>query len=64
VASRRHKRRKQCIGKIRYSSSAEALKESKRLRWHNITKKDDFQYLDAYPCKYCGGWHVGHQRRK
>lgn len=42
-----------CERKVRYATKAEA-KEAKSNNWT----------VSAYPCDYCGGWHLGHDRRK
>jgi hypothetical protein len=48
MSSKRHIRRKSCEGKVRYATVEEARK---RLRGG----------MNAYRCKFCGGYHIGHR---
>ena len=42
-----------CARKVRYGHAESAEKAAKVM-----TKKVD-RPMEAYPCAYCGGWHVG-----
>jgi hypothetical protein len=44
-----------CSGKRRYDTSREA-DEMARHRREESGETD----LDIYPCRVCGGWHIGH----
>lgn len=54
MASKRAKRRKSCEKKIRHETK-EAANAQRFLATH---------YVAAYPCSFCGGWHVGHPPQK
>jgi hypothetical protein len=56
MASKRHQRWKACGRKAKYTKR-EAIGRAKYLR----ATKDI--WVNAYQCKYCGGWHVGHPTR-
>lgn len=48
-------KRKQCGSKMRYKHPWQARHAIKcTLRKHFI-----FHKLEPYPCKHCGGWHIG-----
>ena len=51
---RRPSRRSSCIGKVRYGASS-----SKRAA--RILKNNTGDKVHAYPCFYCGSYHVGHR---
>ena len=53
MSSKRRQRRQQCDGKDRLTQT-EAI-----ARKHSIRKRTGDR-LNAYPCAYCGHWHVGH----
>jgi hypothetical protein len=53
----RLKRQRKCDGKRRHDAEAEARREAARLRASTDA------WLRAYPCGFCGGWHVGRARR-
>lgn len=56
MASKRGVRRKACDGKIRHTDKRNSLK-------HLISlKKEGGVNLNAYRCKFCKGWHIGHYR--
>jgi len=55
MSSKRRIRRKACVGKIR-STTAEAAREQ-MLATHRPGR------LNVYPCRFCGGYHVGHRPR-
>jgi len=57
MSSKRHRRRKQCSGKVRYES-IERAQGAANLLWVKGLK------LRAYGCRFCGGFHVGHMMRK
>jgi hypothetical protein len=56
MASKRHKRRNQCDGKLTHSSLDFAFAHVDRLRKRGFNVR-------PYKCNYCGSWHVGHPRR-
>ena len=56
MASKRRLRRKQCEGKRRYATQAEAQTQADRSRG-----VDGGQCIDPYLCDFCGGWHIGHR---
>jgi hypothetical protein len=45
-----------CARKHRFTSYREADKVAARMR-----RRDD-EPMVAYGCRFCGGWHVGHER--
>jgi hypothetical protein len=55
VASKRHKRRRGCEGKVRHTERADALQHLRQLR-----RIDHAWHLNIYRCRFCKGWHVGH----
>jgi hypothetical protein len=46
--------REHCKGKINYKSEMTAVRAAREM---HKKKKEPFQ---AYQCKCCGGWHIGH----
>lgn len=44
-----------CHGKVKYSESSAARAASKML----AKKQEPFE---AYKCRHCDGWHIGHPR--
>ena len=48
-----------CIRKTGYSR-AEALKQACKLQQNEKAKPGIV--IDAYSCKYCGMWHMGHRK--
>jgi hypothetical protein len=53
MASKRNVRRKQCAGKVKYTSANDAWAALRHLRGRLGT-------MQAYHCTFCGGWHLGH----
>jgi hypothetical protein len=51
-------RAKSCQKKRRYATSSEA-EDTARHRREESGEKD----LEIYPCRFCGGWHIGHPLR-
>lgn len=45
-----------CWRKVFYGTEAKALQA--------IQKNKAVGILEAYPCAYCRGWHIGHVRKK
>jgi hypothetical protein len=56
VKRRRYGHRKMCAGKRRHDTQAAARAHRDRLLAAGATR------VTAYPCRHCGGWHVGHYR--
>ena len=54
MASKRALRRRSCEGKRRYPSPAAAQRDAAKLA------RERGGAIDAYPCAFCGRWHVGH----
>lgn len=46
-----------CTGKIDYKSEATAEKAAIAL--NKKTERPNFHILEAYPCPFCNGWHIG-----
>lgn len=44
-----------CTGKVRHPDRATAENRIRALRKLGRVR------LGAYPCRFCGGWHIGHQ---
>lgn len=44
-----------CRDKVRHADKTGAIICLKRMKQAN---------LSAYPCRHCGGWHVGHSAKK
>lgn len=58
MASKRRLRRRQCEGKVRHKTKADAWAAIRTMhRKHGYCGN-----LQPYPCKFCGGWHVGHRK--
>jgi len=58
MASKRRVRRKQCQHKKRHPDQQSA-------RYHRfLLNQKDGEQMNVYKCRFCGGWHVGHQPRK
>ena len=55
MASKRRLRRRQCEGKKRYTSRAEAVTAAINYQRKFGARKN------AYNCKFCKGWHFGTQ---
>lgn len=58
MASKRHIRRKQCSGKVKYGSmdAANIVVDN----WH----KHGDTFIHAYECKFCGQYHIGHMPKE
>jgi len=54
MASKRHQRRKACVGKRSYPTLADAVSASISLRKHTGDR------TSAYRCPFCGHYHHGH----
>lgn len=48
--------------KVRHATHADA--ERHRLGLKSTENKKRGNRLHVYPCRFCGGWHVGHDRYK
>lgn len=60
MASKRRIRRNSCTGKRRYESASQA-----RAAISGLFRRKGYQgYLQAYPCRFCGGYHFGHPPKK
>jgi hypothetical protein len=59
MASLRHQKRRACEGKRPHDTQEEAVGEAGRLR-----KRNPGAEIDAYRCKRCGKFHVGHRKLK
>ncbi|MBB5351066.1 hypothetical protein HNR46_001300 [Haloferula luteola] len=44
-----------CSGKVRHRSKAGAIQHLKKL---------NHAQMSAYPCRHCGGWHIGKHPKK
>lgn len=60
MASKRAQRRKACDGKQRFESSQQAMGALMRLK----RGKPDAGFMNAYRCKFCGGFHFGHPPKR
>lgn len=47
-------RGRSCTGKIRHAGEAAATAHMRKLLARGAVR------LNAYACRHCGGWHVGH----
>lgn len=47
-----------CLRKRRYDTMAEATTVAKQ------ASKAAEERIEAYPCRFCGGFHVGHKKKK
>ncbi len=57
MSSKRRIRRRSCEGKIPYATS-EAAKTAIYAQRHKWTAR-----MNAYPCPFCGQYHIGHAPR-
>lgn len=55
MSSKRHLRRIKCERKIRYRTAAQAKSANRRF----VDMGGD--WLNAFPCDHCSGWHLGHR---
>ena len=53
-----HSKARSCDGKKRYDSKTAAEKAMRGL----YARKLAITRMVVYPCKYCGGFHVGHKK--
>lgn len=60
MSSKRRIRRKQCEGKQRFDTQQQALNAMFRMKRHTGERG----HLNAYGCKFCGGFHYGHTPKK
>jgi hypothetical protein len=60
MASKRAQRRKECLGKIRHVNALAAYAHIRAL----FRTKGYQGRLNAYHCRFCNGFHVGHAPRK
>ena len=58
MASKRNLKRRSCVGKTRFSSQTEAVKAAITL------EKTRGEHVSSYGCRFCNGWHIGHQIQK
>ena len=58
MASKRRIRRRSCQSKVRHATPDAAQGAIRRLH----AQKGYQGRLDAYRCRFCGGFHVGHSR--
>lgn len=65
VSSQRAMRRRACEGKVKHGSYFAAKIAARRTgELHGETEvagSPGFNHLVPYKCKFCPGWHVGHQ---
>lgn len=57
MSSKRRLRRKQCEGKRKFADAQEATAFMKAT--YSASEK-----IMTYHCNFCGGWHIGHLRRR
>lgn len=57
MSSKRRLRRKACVGKIRHLTIQNAEYHAYLLR------KASGEYIRAYPCGFCAGFHCGHFKK-
>jgi hypothetical protein len=57
MASKRKIRRRSCASKVRHKDAIGALITLKRNKMRSGP-------MHVYACKFCGGFHIGHKRRK
>lgn len=57
MASKRRLRRRSCESKNRYTNQQAVLDSLGKLR--RLGRVDS--RVTAYPCKFCGGYHLGHR---
>lgn len=58
MASKRQAKRRMCRGKKRHPTSQSAMHH------RYLLSLKDHDPMNVYRCQLCGGWHVGHTRRK
>ena len=57
MASKRRIRRNACGRKVRHADEAQARKAIWALKQ---AYQGVLGFMNAYRCKFCGGWHIGH----
>lgn len=56
MSSKRAIRRRSCLGKLRFTSQADA-----QASMNGLHKRKGYQgYMTPYRCNFCGGYHFGH----
>ena len=55
--------RQECGKKVQYSSKKDAEQGIKKFNRVNDWNGKDREYLSAYICRWCGYWHIGHDRQ-
>ncbi len=50
-----------CTRKVRYSKKKSAVNVVKAMKKKGVIFTEE---PNIYKCKYCGGWHLGHKRKK
>lgn len=60
MSSKRHVRRKQCSGKHRHASQADAISHIHSLKSSGRARPG---VMTPYRCRFCGGFHIGHTPR-
>lgn len=53
MSKKRKDKARSCAGKVRHPNRIGAIIALKRIK---------NQQLSAYPCRFCGGWHLGRSR--
>lgn len=56
MSSKRRLRRKACEGKVRHESGAAAIQAIR-----SLDRSGSHAKRDAYKCRFCGGYHIGHR---
>ena len=54
MSSKRNKKRKECIGKVKHEKEGHAIGAKKLLK-----EKLFIQNISHYKCKFCGFFHIG-----
>jgi hypothetical protein len=60
VSSKRRIRRKACKGKQRFETLDAAWTACRSVVRKNVKQGYGTGPMNAYPCKFCGGFHFGH----
>ena len=58
MASKRHLRRKQCDGKIKYPDALTAHRSA------GVASDRSSGWISSYKCEFCGFYHIGHPPKK
>lgn len=64
MSSKRAIRRKACNGKQRFATLDAAWTACRNVTRHNAKKGFGTGPMNAYSCKFCGGFHFGHTPAK